>query len=85
MAGRGRNEKRPELGRSSLKWRKSAKFSCNMAASPEPYQVHTEAHGPHWVAWITRGTATKPDRSVLLVARTQEEAEARARRWADSQ
>ena len=49
------------------------------------YQVHSEARGPHWVAWITRGTATTPDRSVLLVAASREEAEARARRWAEAQ
>lgn len=55
-----------------------------MPAPSEPYQVHTEARGPHWIAWITRGTATKPERSVVLVAKTQDEAEARARRWAES-
>jgi hypothetical protein len=48
------------------------------------YQVHTEAHGPHWIAWITRGADTKPERSVVLVAATQQEAEARARQWADN-
>lgn len=48
------------------------------------YQVHTEARGPHWIAWITRGADTKPERSVVLVAATQEEAEARARQWAES-
>jgi len=48
----------------------------------EPYDVHTEPHGPHWVAWITRGGKTKPDRSVILIAATQEQAEGRARAWA---
>jgi hypothetical protein len=47
------------------------------------YQIHSEAHGPHWVAWITRDGSTKPDRSVLLVAASKEEAELRARRWAE--
>ena len=45
----------------------------------DPYQIHTEARGPHWIAWITRDGSTKPDRSVVLVAAIQEEAEARAR------
>jgi hypothetical protein len=49
------------------------------------YQIHTEARGPHWVAWITTGTDTKPYRSVLLIAARQEEAEARAKAWAEHQ
>jgi hypothetical protein len=49
------------------------------------YQIHTEARGPHWVSWITRGQETKPERSVLLVAASQAEAEERARQWAEQQ
>jgi hypothetical protein len=49
------------------------------------YQIHTEARGPHWVAWITTGTDPKPYRSVLLIAASQGEAEARAKAWADQQ
>jgi hypothetical protein len=56
-----------------------------MAPSDGTYQVHSEARGPHWVAWVTRGGSTKPDRSVVLVAASQAEAEARARAWADAQ
>ena len=52
-------------------------------ATAGSYQIHTEARGPHWVAWITRGDGTKPDRSILLVAASQQEAEARAKRWAE--
>ncbi len=48
-----------------------------------PYQIHTEARGPHWIAWITRGTDTKPERSIVLVAATEGEAAERARRWAE--
>lgn len=47
------------------------------------YEIHTEARGPHWIAWITRGSDVKPDRSVVLVAASREEALARARRWAE--
>ena len=46
------------------------------------YQVHTEARGAHWIAWITTDSSEKPHESVILVARTQEEAEARIRHWA---
>jgi hypothetical protein len=48
------------------------------------FQIHTEARGPHWIAWVSRDGIGKPDRSVILVARTREEAEARAQRRAES-
>jgi hypothetical protein len=52
-------------------------------APGRPYEIHSEARGPHWIAWITRAGSGKPDRSVILVAGSQEEAEARARSWAE--
>src|SRR5438132_991689 len=36
------------------------------------YQIHSEARGPHWIAWVSRDGGGKPDRSVVLVAETQE-------------
>ena len=48
-----------------------------------PYEIHSQASGPHWIAWITRAGSTKPDRSIVLVAETKEDAEARARQWAE--
>ena len=54
-----------------------------MTTSSTAYQVHSEARGPHWIAWVTRGGDTKPDRAVVLVAASREDAEARAKRWAD--
>jgi hypothetical protein len=47
------------------------------------FQVHSEARGPHWVAWITRQGDANPYRSVLLVGASQDEAEARARKWGE--
>jgi len=47
------------------------------------YEIHTEARGPHWIGWVTRAGSTKPDRSIVLVAANQEDAEARARLWAE--
>ncbi len=47
------------------------------------YQIHTEARGPHWIAWITRAGQAKPDRAVVLVAPSEEEARQRAKRWAE--
>lgn len=52
-------------------------------ATVGPYELHSEQRGPHWIAWITRGGSTKPERSVVLVAETQEKAETRARQWAE--
>jgi hypothetical protein len=54
-----------------------------MSALSGTYQIHSEARGPHWIAWITRGSETKPDRSAVLVAANQREAEERAKRWAE--
>jgi hypothetical protein len=55
-----------------------------MTSAGSPYTVHSEARGPHWIAWVTEGAGTKPVGSVVLVAANQEEAEARARLWAES-
>jgi hypothetical protein len=46
-------------------------------------QIHSEARGPHWIAWVSRDGSGKPARSVILVGETKEIAEANARRWAD--
>jgi hypothetical protein len=48
------------------------------------YEIKSEQRGGHWVAWVVRGTDGKPDRSILLVGQTRDEAESRAREWADS-
>lgn len=45
-------------------------------------EIRSEARGPHWVAWVA-DTSGKPVESVVLVAQTKEEAEARARAWAE--
>ena len=54
-----------------------------MTSMTRSYEIHTEARGPHWIGWITRGGDARPDRSVVLVAASREEAVARARRWAE--
>jgi hypothetical protein len=56
-----------------------------MTTTTGSYQIHSEARGPHWIAWITRGAETKPERSVVLIAASQDEAEVRARQWAEAQ
>ena len=55
-----------------------------MTTTAGSYTIHTEARGPHWVAWLTVGSDQKPERSIILIAATQQEAEARARQWADA-
>jgi hypothetical protein len=54
-----------------------------MTTTDARYQIHSEARGPHWVSWVTRGDDLKPDRAIILVAASREEAERRARRWAE--
>jgi hypothetical protein len=54
-----------------------------MTTTSGDYLIHTEARGPHWISWVTRGGATLPERSVILIAANQKEAEERARRWAE--
>lgn len=49
----------------------------------ESFEIHSEARGAHWVAWMTRRGEVKTLRSIVLVGRTREEAEASARRWAE--
>ena len=47
------------------------------------FEIRSEAHGPHWVAWLARTPDGGPEQAVLLVGQTQAEAEARARQWAE--
>ena len=51
-------------------------------AKAQPYEIRSEARGPHWIAWISRGSDNKPNRSIVIVGETQQEAEDRAREWA---
>jgi hypothetical protein len=46
------------------------------------FEVHSEARGPHWVAWISLPGQQGPHQSILLVGATRDEAEAKAREWA---
>ena len=54
-----------------------------MSTASGSYQIHTEARGPHWIAWVSRDGSGKPDRSIILVAKSKEKAEANAQRWAE--
>jgi hypothetical protein len=70
--------------------RKSAKNGDKMRPMTETvttkqgtFEICSEAHGPHWVAWIARTADATPERSVMLVGQTQAEAIARARQWAE--
>lgn len=51
--------------------------------SAAEYEIRSEPSGGHWVAWVVRTPDGKPDKSVRIVGRNKEEAEARARAWAD--
>lgn len=47
------------------------------------FEILSEPHGPHWVAWLARTSDGAPEQSVLLVGRNRAEAEACARLWAE--
>jgi len=48
-----------------------------------PFQVHSAARGPRWVGWVTLQGENQPWHSVVLVAATRDDAEARARTWGE--
>lgn len=49
----------------------------------ERYEIQSEPRGGHWVAWVTRPGETKPVDAAILVGQTREEAETKAKLWAD--
>jgi len=54
-----------------------------MATGPaETPDIRSEARGPHWVAWVAQADG-RPRGSIVVVGQTRDEAEARARRWAE--
>jgi len=65
------------------------------ARSGGSFEIRSEARGPHWIAWIVRdepdptnrtdapAAAGRPYRGIVLVAATREDAEARARQFAE--
>jgi hypothetical protein len=83
LVGCRRNEKSAQK-RASPRNRPQICYLLHAMTTPSgPFQIHTEEHGPHWIAWLTRTGETKPERSIVLVAATRAEAEERARRWAE--
>jgi hypothetical protein len=52
-----------------------------MASPSAAVNVKSAARGPHWIAWIVQPGSDRPERGVVLVGATQDEAEARARAW----
>lgn len=49
------------------------------------FDVQSAPRGPRWIGWIVRKGEQVPYRSVVLVAASRAEAEARARAWAETQ
>ena len=46
-------------------------------------EIRSEPRGPHWIAW-NADPQGKPRGSIVFVGQTREEAETRARRWAET-
>jgi hypothetical protein len=53
-------------------------------ATTGSHEIHTAAHGSHWIAWVSRPASQQPERSIVLIAATEDEAVTRARAWAGS-
>ena len=68
----------------SRKWQEICYILPAMTTTAGSYTIHTEARGPHWIAWLTVGAEAKPERSIILIAANQEQAEQRARQWAEA-
>jgi hypothetical protein len=56
-----------------------------VTTSKGTFEIRSEAHGPHWVAWLASPSDGAVERSVVLVGQTRAEAESNARRWAQRQ
>ena len=54
-----------------------------MPTTTGAYEIHSEARGPHWIAWVTRGGGSTSDRSIVLIGASKDEAESRARQFAE--
>ena len=85
MVRAGRNENRPIT---CLPSHKAGKTGLNLLvlpkmASTRAYELHSEARGSHWIAWVTRDGDPKPQGAVVLVGQTQDQALANARLWAE--
>ena len=63
---------------------KCTSMSDTVTTKDGTFEIKSEAHGPHWVAWLASSADGAPDRGVLIVGQTQAEAVANARQWADS-
>ncbi len=58
-------------------------MSESITTAAGQFTLHSEARGPHWIAWLTRNQETRPLRDVVLIGETRQEAETRARRWVE--
>jgi hypothetical protein len=56
-----------------------------MPPDTEDHHICSSASGPHWIAWIARVGTGDPDHSIVFVGETQDEAETRARAFAERQ
>ena len=48
------------------------------------FEIHSAPRGPHWIAWVSRPGSEQPNRSIVLIGKTQDDAIARAQAWITS-
>ena len=53
------------------------------AEAKEAFDIRSEERGSHWVAWLQNSESQKPQDAVILIGANAEQAEERARRWAE--
>jgi hypothetical protein len=78
----------PARMRAGRKFRPDLLPFAPMATTPgvsgTSYDIRTAARGSHWVGWVVPSGSEKPERSIVLIGKTREEAEERARAWLNS-
>ncbi len=52
-----------------------------MATTSDTFEIRSAARGPHWIAWVDHPGTESSRGTVVLIGKTREEAEARAREW----
>jgi hypothetical protein len=67
-----------------LRVKKPSETNMTHQHASHDHSIRSEPRGPHWIAWVADENG-EPEQSVVLVGRTREEAEERAKRWRDEQ
>jgi hypothetical protein len=59
-------------------------MTANTGVPGTSSDVRTASRGSHWIGWVAPAGSDKPEGSIVLIGKTREEAEERARAWLNS-